>query len=324
MFSGMNNVENISFHEQYAALCGYTEEEIDRYFTPYIQEWAEDKKISYDTLRQDIRTWYNGYRFSESKVKVYNPFSIAKAMKLKKLHDFWFDSGNPAFLIDELKKDRRFIELKSFDPCISKTTQGSLSRFEIGAIPLDALMFQTGYLTIESYDAEEGTFKLNYPNQEVTSAFSKHLLIIFAHLADQAAETLPLELKTALSKGDVEQVINHLRGIFAGIPYQLHAGASEKFYHGILLAAIRGGGVISYGELLTADGRIDMVLELPKFIYVVEVKFNQSAELALAQIEEKRYYEPFLRNNKPIILLGINFGRETGSFEITYAAKRMP
>jgi hypothetical protein len=229
LFSGINNIRIITLDEQYASICGYTDEEIDRYFPEYIALWAEKEECAYDALRRKIKEWYNGYHFGENTISVYNPFSLMNVIHTKRFRNYWFLSGLPTFLADVLKK-----EYRTFDPerlsIDSNTLQGS---FDINAIPLKALMFQAGYLTIVGYDEEREVYELNYPNSEVKASFQDHLLGAFAQLDSAAVRRLSEELWITFNSGSTEEIVDTIKQLFAHVPYQLHM-KEEKFYHALL------------------------------------------------------------------------------------------
>jgi predicted AAA-ATPase len=182
LFSGINNLRIVTLDEQYASICGYTDEEVDRYFSKYIALWAEKEECTYDELRQKIKEWYNGYKFSINASSVYNPFSLMNALNAKEFNNYWFQSGLPTFLVNILKK-----EYKSFDPTRLEGSQDLLQNtFDVDMIPLIALMFQAGYLTIAGYDRERRMYSLDYPNAEVQTTFQQYLLEAFAQLDSTA------------------------------------------------------------------------------------------------------------------------------------------
>lgn len=322
LFSGLNNLQNLTLDTQYAAICGYTDAEIDRYFHDYINLWAQQKKLTSLAIRQELKNWYNGYRFSVSVETVYNPFSLTNAFNMQDCKNFWLQTGTPTFLISELKQVYRKLEYRLLDPESFEVTEDSLGLFDIEAVPLPALMFQTGYLTISHYDSRREAYSLCYPNQEVRRSAQNYLLAVFTLSDPNILKTTVLKLETALNNQELDLAIDLLKIIFAKVPYPLHIPL-ESFYHSLLQMVLVTSGIKSQAEYNTSHGSIDLVLDLPNIIYVVEIKFNKTAELALAQIDHKRYYEPLLDNNKPIILLGINFQKTTGKFEITYAFKRL-
>ncbi len=317
LFSGINNVQIITMNKQFADICGYTDEEVDHYFPEYIKAWAEEEQVSYDNLRQKIREWYNGYHFEHNAAAVYNPFSLMNALHLKSFENFWFQSGAPTFLIEILKK-----EYKSFDPHNLETSKDTLGIFDIGAIPLISLMFQAGYLTIVDYDPNTHSYKLDYPNSEVRVSFQKYLLEVFAHIEPFRAQTLSTRLRIAFDNQDMDAVVETLQELFMHVPYQLHS-SEEKYYHGLFTMICVSSGMKAQAEYSTILGSIDLILDSSSIFYIIEIKFNKSAKTALKQIEERKYYEKFMVQNKPIILLGLSFKRKPNDFKVDYALKNL-
>ena len=152
------------------------------------------------------------------------------------------------------------------------------------------------------------------------TALNRHLLPLTADIEPESSDFIAKELKLMLDKGDLNGSIDCLKMLFSRVPYQIHVEA-EYFYHGLLQMAFYASGIKAQSEYSTSHARIDLVLDLPSLFYVIEIKFNESAEEALAQIEERKYYEPFLKCGKPITLLGLSFKKEPCSFEITYVKK---
>ena len=317
LFSGINNLEILTLDPQYAAICGYTDQEIDHNFDDYITAWAKHSNISTTELRKEIKTWYNGYSFGYNVASVYNPFSVMNALNKKIFHNFWFESGMPTFLVEILKKERH-----EFDPEKLEITPSSLGNFDVGSTPLIALMFQTGYLTIKDYSAERKRYTLDYPNQEVKDSLQIYLLEVFAHLDHSQAEYVTGQLYDALAGGEIKEIVTVIKRLFAHVPYQLHM-SEEKFYHALLQMACTTAGIKAQSEYSTSHGRIDLIFDLPKMIYVVEIKFNKPPQEALEQIKTQRYYERFLMQQKPIILLGLAFKREPSIFDVTYAIEEL-
>ena len=323
LFSGINNLSIITMDSRYATLCGYTDGEIDHYFTDHLMLWSQKEKLSYDNLRHQIKEWYNGYHFSANAPSVYNPFSITSTLDAQQFKNFWFQSGAPTFLIEELAKDYRKKEHHLFYLEKFETTEDSLGIFEIGATPLPALMFQTGYLTITNFDRVKNSYELGYPNLEVKIALQKQLLKIYTTLDFAHVENIALQLFTALNSQNLPELITLLKQLLVRVPYQIHI-KEEKFYHALLQVIFGAAGIKTQSESSISHGRIDLVLELPATLYIIEVKFNKSPQEALAQIDNRKYYEACLHDNKPVVLLGLSFIRKPKSFEILYAAKSIP
>lgn len=302
VFSGLNNLNDISSKTESAALLGYTQEEISRYFTSYIDEFAPLVGKTAEEIAQELKTWYNGFRFSKEDVKVYNPFSITYCFHDKELSNYWFKSGTPSFLIHLLKQKAE--NLKDFKNI--KIDATGLESFEIDEIPLITLLFQTGYLTISDYDPKTKLFVLNYPNYEVAESFTEYLLAAFTQTKTVDVKQFSINLLDALKAHNFDRFCDLLKTFFAHIPYQLHV-KNEHFYHVLMQALFTLLSLDAQSEYSTDKGRADLVLELENEVFVFEFKFDSSAQIALQQIKDRNYYERFLHQGKSIILVGLAF-----------------
>lgn len=323
LFSGMNNLQILTLEDNFSGICGYTDAEVDHYFSGYVQAWADahsPEPLTYDDLRSQIKNWYNGYCFGREVPTVYNPFSLMHALAKKEFKSFWIQSGTPTFLIEELKKKYFTHENIMVDPEDFEVNENILQAFDVGAIPIPALMFQAGYLTLAGYDKTHKLYSLAYPNYEVEIAFKEYLVEIFTHLDTLTVSRIYTRLRTSLNDGDVVETVSLIRQLFSRVTYYEHEG-TESYYHTTLQNAFTLGGIEAQSQYATSHGRIDMILTLPKMLYIIEIKFNQPAEIALQQIEDRRYYEPFLQQGKPIVLLGLSFTRNPKNFDIAYATK---
>ncbi len=322
VFSGLNNLKIMTLKERWATICGYTDKEIDYCFTPHVQAWANKQNISYDELRKQIKDWYNGYRFGLGVTPVYNPFSFMNAAEEKKYENFWLQSGTPSFLIKEMQKNYRSIELKMLQLEPFEATENFLDSFNIGTTPLASLLFQSGYLTIKELSEGGNTYILDYPNYEVRTAMGQYFLSVFTQRDVDETGLFASRLKDAFETKNIAKIVSLIKETFVQVPYSIHA-SEEKFYHGLLHVLCIAAGLKVYSEHMTSHARIDMVVELEKVNYIIELKFNQSAEKALEQIENRKYYEVLQHQNKPIMLLGLNFHRKSQEFEITYVSKEI-
>ena len=300
VFSELNNLLDITMAADYSTLLGITDEELDSYFPEYIKLFAESEGFTYDEARERLRLYYNGYRFSESNSKVYNPFSLVNLFVNKKLRNYWFESGTPTFLVNLIKeRDYYLPQTESF------TVRSSIfSTYELPDLDITALLFQTGYLTVKDYDSESDLYTLSYPNLEVKNSFVD---ILFKHLAGKK----PLEIYTKiyyhLSKGELEEFISVMTSIFAGITYDEGSRINEANFHTLFYVTLAAGGLPARSQVLNYSGRIDMVVEVKNKVYIFEFKCNQSAEEALSQIKQKKYQEAFIGSGREIYLVGINF-----------------
>ncbi|MBS0628013.1 MAG: AAA family ATPase [Verrucomicrobia bacterium] len=308
VFSGLSHPKNLSDLPEYACICGYTEEEIDSYFTPYIEKMATKINISTTQLRADLKKMYNGYLFAENSPAVYNPVSLTNALDTGKIKNYWFDSGTPSFLIEILKKEYANQSLSIFQMEEFKSSEIEPKYFDIDAIPIPAIMLQTGYLTIK--DFVDGKYILGFPNLEVQAALQRYMMGVLLPLDLNMISNFSTDLIKALTSEDIPTITSLFNTLCSHIPSILHI-SKEEFYHALLITTFQACGVKTLAEHATTDGFIDLVLELSKMYYIVEVKFNESTKTALEQINQKEYYQPFLHSGKKIRLLGINFHRTT-------------
>jgi len=322
IFSGLNNLDVITLDKQWATICGYTDQEIDSYFASHIQAWADQQNVSYGELRQQIKHWYNGYRFGADVTAVYNPFSVMHAFNKKECKNFWLQSGTPSFLIKEMKKNYRIIEYEMLHLKSFFADEDFLGIFEIGLTPLVSLLFQSGYLTIIRFDETKKKYLLDYPNYEVRTTMEQYFLSIFTQMDYAQARSFALDVGAAFQEKNIVEIVALIKETLVRVPYLTHI-PQENFYHGLLHVLFIAAGLKVYSEHMTSHARIDMVVELSSVNYVIELKLNQSAEKALEQIENRKYYEALQYQNKPIILLGLNFYRKPNEFDITYASKEI-
>ncbi|MES2200164.1 MAG: AAA family ATPase [Chlamydiota bacterium] len=324
--SGLNNLKNLTMNEDFFDVCGYTDEEVDLNFKEHIENWANLRQIPYEEVRGQLKSWYNGYCFIESTPTIYSPFSLSNALDIKKLQNFWFESATPQVLIDELRKDSRANECRLLELDQLRGTGDLLQTFEIESLPLPALLFQMGYLTINSYDPLSRNYQLKYPNMEVRASFLRHIVALVTHKATARINPLIGDIYRILVEEKPDELVFVLTTILSGIPYSLHI-EDEKFYHSLLQTIFFAAGIEAQSERLTSIGRMDIILELPTILYIVELKMNKPSEEGLDQIESRKYYEPFMHKNKPIRALAISFLRvkssntENSDFVITCALR---
>ena len=303
IFSELNNLEDLTMAESSAEMLGYTQSEVETNFRPYVAALAERSGFSEEETLATLAAHYNGYRFSKKDVRVYNPFSVLSALKQKEFKNYWFETGTPTFLVNLLRKqDYPLPEIEKLE-----LDEQVFSTFDLDHLKPEALLFQTGYITIADY--RDDLYVFDYPNREVRLAFSKHLLfdLVPAHGHEQS---LFKKLQKHLKKDDLPAFIETMFAIFAAIPYTLETKRDEAYFHTVFYLAVSASGTDARSEVLTCDGRIDLVVEFADKVFILEFKCNQSADAALAQIREKDYAAPYRGTGKGIFLVGINFDTE--------------
>ncbi len=308
IFSGLNNLTDLTMHPAYATMLGYTQKELEDNFAEHIDECSHALKLDRQELLDQLRLWYNGYRFEENAETVYNPVSINSFFSFKKFENYWFETGTPRFLIN-LLKEKGYYSLK-----LEPQSKKSFDTFELENLNPYGLMYQTGYLTIKFRD-EFGFFHLDYPNREVEDSMNGNLIDSYLGLPYGDSSLLVFKLETLLREQNVEEVIKILTGIFKSIPYQEYEKYPEKFYHAAVHLIFSYMGLSVYSEVPNSSGRLDALVETGNNIYIFEFKLDQSADIALQQIRKKAYYEAFWHKNKPVIGVGINFSSQSRTID---------
>jgi len=301
IFSDLNNLQDLSMHESYAGALGYTQDELESYFSPWITELARRRQTTTEEISQLLRDWYNGHRFTKAALQVYNPFSLLNVFSEYDFKNYWFETATPSFLVNLIKEKNYPI------PNIEnlQVREATFSTYELENLKLEALLFQTGYITIQGFDAL--SYRLGYPNQEVKVSFLSYLYDHLVKIADTNLKEQFIRLHQYLAQEDVEQFIQTTNAILSAIPYTQIEGQNEAYYHTVFYLMLSASGVLVHTEALTSHGRIDMAVEFKDKAYIVELKCNQSAEAAIRQIHDKRYYDKYVQSGRKIYLLGINF-----------------
>ncbi len=300
LFSDLNNLEDLTLAPAAATLCGYTQTELEHYFKEPLRKLAQVEKLDDPALLEKVRLWYNGYQWSGS-ARLYNPFSILNLLKQQRFANFWWETGTPTFLIKKLREGFHY-DLNQLE-----ASHVMFESFTLANLNWLALLFQTGYLTIQSYDSEYRLYTLDYPNLEVKDTMHQHLLAAFRETVNTDSLPLLVKIKKALEKGELERVIELIDVLFSSIPYQIFQQKQEAFFHAVLHLSFSGIGLLVESEVSTAKGRVDTVVHTKKRIYVMEFKLDAPAQSALEQIREKRYGSPFLKQEKEVIALGVSF-----------------
>ncbi len=302
IFSELNNLDDLTMSESCADMFGYTREELESYFMPYIRQLARKAGTSEAQVMQALASYYNGYRFSKRDVRVYNPFSVLTALKRKKIANYWFKTGTPTFLINLLHEADWYLP----DIENMQATEGLFSVYDIEHLQIEALLFQTGYVTIK--EIRGNLYNFGYPNQEVKTAFLENLFR--SYTPNVRGSSRFAMLSDYLQINDLNNFIETVKAIYASIPYTLEIQRDEAYFHTLFYLMVSASGVKTQSEVLTCKGRIDLLMEFDDKVFIIEFKCNQSADKALQQIKGKRYADPYRQTGKKIVLMGINFNTE--------------
>ena len=305
LFSVLNNLSNISFEPEYAAICGITKEELLRDFKPEINKLAEYEDWTYDEAVANLTAYYDGYHFSRrNMVDVFNPFSLINALADSDLKNYWASSGATSLLpkfVDDME-----IKLGNFDPCA--ILRQTIETSDVTGGGAELFLYQSGYLTIKGYI--NGTYLLGIPNFEVRQALNEIVLPTLAMRKNNDLQSTQAFLNAHLSVGNLPEAMKCLKALIADVPYSNKKLASmdmEERYRLILSTIFNAIGCRVEVEKMIATGRIDMVVEVTNFIYVLELKLsnNGGVDAAEEQMKARQYAEPFKADKRKVIALAI-------------------
>lgn len=315
IFSELNNLKNISMKDEFSALCGITEDELCTVLKQDVEKIAGSNGETYGEACAHLKKLYDGYHFSPGCPDIYNPFSLLNALWDGTYKNYWFSSGTPTFLV-ELLKDTGF-DVRTLDGLTATEEQFDAPTDQItDPIPV---LYQSGYLTIRSYDPVFRTYELGYPNSEVRYGFTECLLPNYVQRFPRENTFYVVSFVKDLMKGDVESCLERTRSFFASIPNDLE-NKTEKHYQTIFYLLFRLMGQYVDTEVKTAAGRADAVVKMPDVIYVFEFKLDGTAEEALAQIDSMQYALPYVPDGRKIVKVGVNFDskiRTIGEWKIS-------
>lgn len=311
IFSDINNLEDISLSPDYAAICGFTADEIRQYFKQGVEMFAETCNTDFEGMMQILKDNYDGYHFAGTSPDIYNPYSLILALKNRRLSHQWFESGTPTFLLEKIRNTDEDVRAV-FTQEVSANT---LSNTSITDTSLLSILYQTGYLTIKSYDPEEDSFVLGIPNREVEFGLYSGLLPFYTGKDEVANDSLLIKLRRALRANEMDRFMEALKSYLAAIPYSLTCGKSELYYENNLFLIFRMLGFNAQVETQTSQGRIDVTMTTPKYIYIIELKLDSTPEVALKQIEDKNYGLPFEIDDRTIVRIGVSFSSETRTID---------
>ena len=306
VFSGLNNLQDISLNYRYAAICGITERELRDNFRQGIEELAMKRKTDFEGALAILKANYDGYHFTEECPDLYNPFSLLYALNDCKIGAYWFQTGTPEFLVRHIRAGNNFLP-DMFDETVEGRTLSSSDLFK--ARPT-ALLYQTGYLTIKGYEEPE-RYRLGIPNLEVRKGLFEDLASVYFEKDYEAIYDYVYDVRGLLEERRVDEAMERLRTFMAGIPYEFADKATELHYENNLFIIFVLVGVDARPEWHTSQGRIDLLLRMRNYIYVIELKRDGTPEEALEQIREKDYTRQFLGDPRPVVELGISFSTET-------------
>jgi Predicted AAA-ATPase/PD-(D/E)XK nuclease superfamily len=304
LFSHLNNLMDITLSQDYATLTGYTQEEVVVYFDEYLSKIELHLNISREVLLENMRTWYNGYSW-DGVTRVYNPFGTLSFLADRQFKNFWFATGSPNFLIEQMRKHARF------DVENSVVNNRILDKYDIENIALIPLLFQTGYLTVKSMDAMTGNMVLDYPNKEVRESMYEFLIDDLSRNVHRVHTGHTIEdLNQAFLTKDLPKVKRILNALLADLPNEVFEKQREGLYHGLIHLIFSYLGQFVNSEVHSSQGRADAVVQTLTDIFIFEFKFNKTAQEAIDQIEKNNYPQKYQTSGKTITGIGLNFNAD--------------
>ena len=305
VFSDLNNLFDLSFDRRYVRLCGISENELHGYLDEGVASLAADNGMSKEECYTKLKEDYDGYHFEWGTEGMYNPFSVLCTLSSGQFKDYWFETGTPSFLVEQLKKTNFPLEDLTRTE-LSADTLNSIDIMDENPIPL---VYQSGYLTITGYDDEFGIYKLGFPNREVRQGFIRYLAPYYTPVSNKQSDFSISNFVKDVRNGDAEGFMHRLEAFFANGNYAL-MGDRELYFHNAIYLLFTLLGFYVDVERHTTGGRMDVLVQTAQYVYIIELKINQDAATALKQIEETGYAEPFANDQRQLFKIGINFDTE--------------
>ena len=318
IFSVINNLTNVSMQPEYSAICGITENELHTVFEEDIAMLAEEYECSPEDMRRRLKEQYDGYHFSGKSADIYNPFSVLKAFAQKEIKDYWFESGTPTYLINQMRHFH--MDILSLDNV--SATAADFDQPTEGMTNALPLLYQSGYLTIKNYNRALGQYTLGIPNNEVRVGLTANLLPLYTYPNTYRSSSFAMQFHEAIYYENLEKAMVALRAYLAGIPYPEggkeileNMEKCEYYYETIFYLIFSFMNRHIQTQVKTCRGRADMVMYTAKTIYVFELKMNKPAQEALDQIDEKGYMVPYTADGRKLVKCGISFSTKTRTIE---------
>ena len=310
VFSDLNNLDDISMDAQYVRLCGITGDEIHQIFDSEVEKLAAMQDMSKEECYAHLEQQYDGYHFRPDSIGIYNPFSLLNTLNKKEFRNYWFETGTPTFLVEVLKKNHYQLDNLTEELATADDLTGLDTAME-NPVPL---IYQSGYLTIKGYDKRFRMYKLGYPNKEVEEGFAHFLMPFYTPVSREKQNFFIPNFVRDLEQGNVEGFMTRLQALFADGSYQV-VGDMELCFKNCMAVIMKLLGFYVDVERHTSNGRIDIVVKTQDYIYVMELKLDDTVEAALRQIEEKGYALPYAADSRTLYKIGISFSTKTRRLE---------
>ena len=306
VFSDLNNLMDISMDDRYVEICGITEMEIHAYMEQGVLDLACKQQMDYEEVCQELKRRYDGYHFTPKSQGMYNPFSLLNTFAKSDFGDYWFETGTPTYLVELLKHT----DYDLYNMAHTETSADVLNSIDAASRNPIPVIYQSGYLTIKDYNPRFRIYTLGFPNQEVEEGFMNYLLPYYTSVNVVDTSFQLFKFIKEVESGDVDAFLNRLQSFFADTPYELIRNL-EVHYQNVLFIVFKLAGFYVNVEYHTSRGRIDLVMQTDRYIYIMEFKLDGTAEEALKQIEEKQYALPFATDQRKLFKIGVNFDNST-------------
>ena len=311
VFSGLNNLNDISMIPAYVDICGVSETELHEYFDESISGLSSANEMSKEECYVKLKSMYDGYHFCEDSIGIYNPFSLLNTFQNKKFREYWFETGTPGFFVEVMRKtsfDVTTLENQTVDSTLMSNADAIFEN----PVPY---LFQSGYLTITGYNDMFRLYQLGFPNQEVKNGFLNCLLKYYVPMSpDMSGTTLIYQLWHSITEGNPKSFMQILSSLFANTSYQIQGETEKDFQYAMYIISALLGEYVQV-ERTTSNGRIDLIIQTKEFVYLFELKVNADADVALRQIDEKGYAKPFESDSRKLFKIGVNFSTTTRRIE---------
>lgn len=305
VFSGLNNLKDISMDARYTDICGISENDLRKYFAESVVELAEANGLTVEETYSQLAEMYDGYHFRQDSPGIYNPFSLLNTFDSKEFREYWFETGTPSFLVRLMKQTSYDVRRLSDDE-VGSTLLTDVNSAFANPVPL---LYQSGYLTIKGYDKEYKLYKLGFPNKEVKNGFLNYLLNFYAPVQSESTNALISRMSRDIRSGNAEGFMEKLEALFAKTSYQIQGDCEKDFQYAMYIILELMGEYVEV-EKSSSNGRIDILLQTGDYVYIIEIKINDTVEAVLRQIEEKGYSRQFADDPRKIFKIGVRFSTE--------------
>ena len=306
VFSGLNNLKDISMDARYTDICGISEKDLKKYFAESVKELAQADGLSEQECYGELARMYDGYHFCEDSEGMYNPFSLLNTFDSLKFKEYWFETGTPSFLVKMMKETSYDVTRLSGDE-VGSTLLTDVDSAFANPVPF---LYQAGYLTIKDYDKEYKLYKVGFPNKEVKDGFLNYLLNFYAPVQSESTNALISRMSRDIRSGNAQGFMQKLEALFAKTSYQIQGDAEKDFQYAMYII-LELMGEYAEVEKATSNGRIDVLIQAREYIYIIEIKMGGTVEAALQQIEEKGYARRFADDPRKLFKIGVRFSTES-------------